>query len=477
MRNIPSAPTTTVPHGCGWDNLVRGKNGPRMLVITGAVALHAMSIYVVATILPLVVRDVGGLAFLSWTSILYVAGSLCGASAVPLLSSSRNALSVYRIAFGLFLTGSLICALAPSMGILLVGRLSQGLGGGMLPALAYATIRSSMPNSLHARGIALLGTVWGVAALAGPALGGFFAALNAWRWAFGIDVVIGTIFIVAAERTLRSEGQSATAPRPFPGLRLLLLVLAALCVGSGGAAARPAWALLGLLGAVACVLVMLRVDKASTPRMLPSGAYWPAEPLGAVSATMGLLILSSSPSTFIPYLLNAGHGITPIVGGYISATYALSWTFVSLFTASAGPTGARITIRLGPVFMLAGLVVLSWAVTAGQVPAVLLGQMLLGTGIGMGWAHLGALLLSVAPPDEHDIAGPFITTTQTLAAVFGSAVAGMVANLAGLADAATATNVAAMGHWLFGALAVLPLAACATAWRALASYPRTNIAS
>src|SRR5262249_24679486 len=65
-------------------------------------------------------------------------------------------------------------------------------------------------------------------------------------------------------------------------------------------------------------------------------------------------------------------------------------------------------------------------------------------------------------------AGPFITTTQTLAAVFGSAIAGMVANLAGLADAATAEAIAATGHWLFGALMVLPVAACATAWRALA---------
>jgi MFS family permease len=458
---------TTALHDQGWSALMRGRNGPRMLVITGGVALHAVSIYVVATILPLVVHDVGGLAFLAWTYTLYVAGSLCGASLVPLLLSRRNARFVYRLAFGLFLTGSLVCALAPGMGVLLLGRLSQGLGGGMLPALAYATIRSSMPGELHARAIAFLSTVWGIAALAGPAVGGLFAALDAWRWAFGIDVVIGVVFIAAAESTLRRDGRSAVPARPFPGLRLLLLVLAALSVGWGGATARAPQALLGLFGAVVCLIVMLRLDGASAPRMLPSGAYRPTRPLGAVSATMGLLFLSASPNTFIPYLLDAGHGIAPIVGGYVNATYALSWTFASLFTASAGRTGARISIGLGPVFMLAGMVLQSWAVTAGQVSAVLLGQVLLGAGIGMGWAHLGALLLAVAPPDEHDVAGPFITTTQTLAALFGSAIAGMVANLAGLADAATAAEVAATGHWLFGTLTVLPLAACATAWYAL----------
>lgn len=459
---------TTVSNDLGWSGLLRGRHGPKVLVITGGVALHAVSIYVVATILPLVVRDVGGVAFLAWTSTLYVAGSLCGAATVPLLLSWRDARFVYRMAFGLFLTGSLVCALAPGMGVLLLGRLLQGLGGGMLPALAYATIRSSMPGELHTRAIAFLGTVWGVAAVAGPALGGLFGSLNAWRWAFGVDVVIGAIFIAAAEGTLRRDARSVGPARLFPGIRLLLLVLAALWVGWGGAAARLPQALLGLLGAVACLLVMLRVDGVSASRMLPSGAYWPTQPLGAVSATMGLLFLSSSPSTFIPYLLNAGHGVAPIIGGYVIATYALSWSFVSLCTASAKRAGARTCIRLGPVVMLAGMVLQSWAVTAGEVPAVLLGQALLGSGIGMAWAHLGALLLAVAPPDEHDVAGPFITTTQTLAALFGSAIAGMVANLAGLPDAATAGDVAVTARWLFGALSVLPLVACATAWRALA---------
>jgi MFS family permease len=102
---------------------------------------------------------------------------------------------------------------------------------------------------------------------------------------------------------------------------------------------------------------------------------------------------------------------------------------------------------------------------------------LLGTGIGMGWAHLGALLLSATPPDEHDIAGPFIATTQTLAAVFGSAVAGMIANLAGLADAVTTGDVVTTRHWLFGILTVLPGAACATAWRIPTSHRSVCIVS
>ena len=98
---------------------------------------------------------------------------------------------------------------------------------------------------------------------------------------------------------------------------------------------------------------------------------------------------------------------------------------------------------------------------------MIIGQGLLGVGIGFVWAHLGAMMMSVAAPADREMAGPFITTTQTLTTVFGSALAGLVANLAGLP---TATTTADLGHttaWLFGTLAIVPLAACWAAWKML----------
>jgi hypothetical protein len=202
--------------------------------------------------------------------------------------------------------------------------------------------------------------------------------------------------------------------------------------------------------------------------MLPSGVFNPRKPLGAVSLTMGLLILASSPCIFIPYILLAGHNVASLIGGYVSAAYPLAWTLVSLLTASAGRAVARWTIGAGPLYMLAGLVLLAWAVPAGIVSVAIVGQILMGAGIGMGWAHLGALLMAVVPANERDVAGPLISTTQSLAAAFGSSLAGMVANLAGLADAMSPMDFATASEWLFGALTVVPLAGCLVAWRALA---------
>ncbi len=461
-----------------WRSLMRGGNAGRALVVTGGVALHAVSIYVVATIMPVIVGEIGGIAFFAWTSTLYIAGSLTGAAAVPLILSRAGPRAAFHLAFALFMIGSLICSLAPAMSVMLGGRLIQGLGGGMLPALAYATIRSIFPPALHAWAISILGSVWGIAALIGPSIGGVFAQFDAWRAAFWIDLALGLVFAAVAQRVVPHRlAHAPSTARPFPVLRLGLIFCAAIAVSMGGITGQVGPALLGLGGGIALVVAMLRLDARASTRLFLSGAFVPTTPSGAVSATMGLVILAMSPSIFAPYILSAGHGLAAITGGYVSALIALAWTASSLLTASARGRRARRAILAGPFAMAAGLALDAWALASGALGAIVVAQSLIGIGIGLGWAHLGALLMQVAPADERDIAGPFITTTQTLASAFGTAIAGMVANIAGLADATTPAGVAATAPWLFGVLLIFPAAACLTAWRTLVlTRPRDGAA-
>ena len=455
-----------------------GGNLLKALVITGGTGLHAVSIYVVVTIMPVVVGEIGGLNFFAWTTTLYVAGSLASSSAVPLLLSRAGPRHVYRLACLLFVIGSLTCSLASAMPVLLAGRLVQGLGGGMLPALGYGLIRTIFPPHLHARAIVLIGSVWGIAALAGPAIGGLFAQYASWRAAFWVDVLIGAAFVLLSGTVLPGEVTATGGRRPFPGVRLGLLVAAAMALSAGGATGRIGYSAAGIVVAVGLIVVMLRLDGRAMPRMLPGGAFDPRVPLGAVSATMGLLILTGAPTSFIPYILRTGSGVAPLVGGYVNATYALAWTVVSFVTASAVGGRARAMMVLGPALMTGGLGLSAITLPMGSLPLVFTGQAILGTGIGVCWAHLGALLMAVAPAADRDVAGPFITTTQTLATVFGSAVAGMVANVAGMADAATPAALGTTAAWLFGVSTLVPLAATFTAWRMLVlTRPHRRVAT
>ncbi|MFF0977370.1 MFS transporter, partial [Proteus mirabilis] len=117
-----------------WGMLLKGRNSLKSLALAGGVALHAINVYITITTLPSIVRDIGGLNLYAWNTTVFILASILSSaltSRLLILLAPRNS---YLFATLCFLAGSIICATAPSMPILLVGRFIQGAGGGMLLA-------------------------------------------------------------------------------------------------------------------------------------------------------------------------------------------------------------------------------------------------------------------------------------------------------------------------------------------------------
>ncbi len=182
-------------------------------MIAGGVAIHALSMRVVSTALPIVVTEIGGLRFFAWTTTVAVITAIWGAAFAASLVRFRGLRDAYRISLVLFAGGSVICASSPSMEVFLVGRLFQGLGGGFLTALAYATIRRVFRENQRTRAIVLMSGIFGAAAFTGPLVGGVLAGWGVWRWAFWIDVPFAVAVGLLAESTLskRAEPDSSGA--------------------------------------------------------------------------------------------------------------------------------------------------------------------------------------------------------------------------------------------------------------------------
>lgn len=463
----PLSPETPPPT---WLSLFVGRNGALSFVLGGGLAVHAVSVFVVATILPSVVGEIGGLAYYAWTSMLFVVGSISGSALAASLLERRGARVSYRIALALFIAGSLICAVAPAMWILLAGRLLQGFGGGMLPALGYASIRRLFPEPLWSRAISMFSGVWGIAALTGPFIGGVFASFDAWRWAFMIDVPIGLAFAVAAHYVL-PRGDERDAPAALPVAQLLLFGLAVAALASASVTGGGVLSAAGVAIAMGLLVALLRLDRRAARRLLPTGAFDPRCAMGAVSATMLLLAAATSATAFVPYFLQVGHGFSPMVGGYMAALQAMSWTVAALLTASATVPVARRIVAFGPAIMAVGVAAMAGALSTGSLAAVAIAQMLIGSGIGMGWAHMGALMMATALVAERDVASSFISTTQLMALAFGAALAGIIVNTAGFAEATSPAQVINAGCWLFAVFAVAPSGALVTSYLMLRKMP------
>jgi MFS family permease len=442
----------------GWRDLLAGVNAARSLVLAGGVGLHAVNIFLVTTILPSIVADLGGLAYYAWNTTLFVVASIVR-SAVSVHVLGRLAMrGSYLLALALFALGTLACATAPSMAALLAGRSLQGLGGGMLVALSYAMIRHLFPAALWPQAIALVSGMWGVAALTGPFVGGVFAQLGAWRVAFWVLLPLVGGLAVLIGRVLGQVAGGEPRGAAFPGFRLGLLAVAVLSVSAVSLAEDLQLNAVGLVVAAVLMAALGRLDGAATERLLPGTAFRPATPLGATYATMMLLVVGTTTIIFVPLLLQALHGLTPLAAGYLTVVEALGWTGAALATSAARHTGARQAIAAGPATMLAGLIGLSWSIPddGSSLVAIAMWLLLVGAGIGMGWAHLASRVLALAPEGKRDLAAASVSTVQLLATAFGSALAGMVVNLAGLSDPGSVGAVANAALWLFAVFAAAP---------------------
>src|SRR5262245_64238921 len=240
-----------------WAPQTRGLTAGLVLSIT-FVASEALA---VVTVMPLVAQDLGGLHLYGWVFSAFMLGRVVGIVVAGREADRRGPAIPFVGGLVLFGCGLAVAGLAPSMEVLVAGRVLQGLGAGAVPSVAYPPIGRSFPGPLQARMMAVLSTAWVVPGLAGPALAAEVAHVFGWRWVFlGLLPVVAVAGAIAVPALVRLGPPGAGQVREHQliygvavaaGATMILAGLT-LAAGSGAAAAGAAAAGAGLiLGGVA----------------------------------------------------------------------------------------------------------------------------------------------------------------------------------------------------------------------------------
>lgn len=477
-QSVPAPQPCARPANTGWAALLSGANGVRSLALAGGVILHAVNVYIATTILPSVVRDIGGIDYYAWNTTLFVAASILGSALSARLLARTGPRGAYISASLVFAAGALICGLAPSMPVMLLGRFIQGLGGGFLFALSYAMIRLVFDESLWPRAMALISGMWGVATLVGPAIGGIFAGLGVWRAAFWSLIPVAALFALLAATVLPGRSADRAPGSPLALAQLLFLTAAVLAVSAGSVSPELSHNILGLGAAVILTALLIRSERRARHRLLPDGAFRISTALGALYATMSLLAVAvTSGEIFVPLFLQVLHHQSALVAGYLAALMGAGWTLGSVACSGASGAGIRRAILAGPILGLVGMLML--AVLMGSpsrgdwlaVMPICLALVAIGLGVGLAWPHLLTRVFQAAPAGEQDLTSASITTVQLFATALGAALAGMVANLAGLTEPGGIAGTMSAAGWLFGVFALAPVIGVFTALRVIRLRP------
>ncbi len=439
---------------------LRSERGPVLLAVMLSTALVALDSTIVATAIPSIVRDLGGFSEFPW---LFSAYLLTQAAMVPVYGKladqfGRKPLMYYGIA--MFLLGSVLCAVAWSMPVLIAARALQGLGAGAVQPIGMTMIGDLYSLRERAKVQGYVASVWGISAVVGPTLGGVFSQLLSWRFIFWVNI---PLCLVAAWMLRRFPERVERGPVRVDYAGAVLLTLATSLVVLGLLEGGQSWPWSGwqttvVFGtAVVLLVAFVLVERVVAEPILPLWVFTSAPLMvtSAISLMVGGLILGLS--SYVPTLGQDVLGASAIVSGFALAALTLGWPVAAAVSGRLYlSVGFRATGLLGAALAVVGCLVLVLPDPAGSLWHVAAGCLLIG--FGMGWVAAPALVVAQSSVawGERGVATATTMFARSVGSAIGVAVFGAMVN-AVAGDRPTPALLATGVHRVFLGILVLAL--------------------
>ena len=364
---------------------------------------------VVATAMPTIVGQLGGLSIYSWVFSIYL---LASTTTVPIYGKLSDLLGrklVYAVSMVLFLAGSILCGQARTMEQLILFRGVQGLGAGGLLPLAFIIIGELFSLEQRARMQGLFSGVWGVSAVIGPLIGGFLVDQVSWQWVFYINLLPGILAAGLVWFAWKDSGRrTEKLSLDYAGAILVTLGTLSLLLGLEDLDRPLGWGL--LLTSVVMFTGLVWVERRAKEPILPLHLF--KDRLFTVTILHGILAgwAMFGSLNYVPLYVQAVLGTSATQAGINLTPMSLSWTLASIF-------GGRLLLRIGyRTLALAGMVML--VVGAFFMTTVGLNtsqaQVMIYTGlmgIGMGFSIPAFLIAVQSTVRKHEL-GAATSTVQ-----------------------------------------------------------------
>jgi MFS family permease len=388
-----------------------------------AVTFVAFEALAVATILPVVGRELGDLRLYGWVFSAFLLASLIGIVLAGTLADRMPLGRPMLAGLALFAVGLVIGGTAPDMLVLVAGRAVQGLGAGVVPAVAYVAISRCYAEQSRPRMFAVLSTAWVVPGLIGPGIAALVAAAVGWRWVFlGLLplVIAAGVLVVLALRHVPPPASPSTVAVPY--LAVLGVVVGA---GTGLASLSSGVAPVAAAGGIAgAVLLAVSMRRLTPPR------YLSAQPGLSVTILSRSLLTCCffAGDAYVPYaVVTVRHAPTTLAALALTAS-TLTWTAGSWVQARyIARWGPRRLVRPGECLIVLGLGAMCLMLLPSVPPALAVGAWALaGAGIGTAYSPLSVTTLDLAAAGEEGRATSALQLCDVLGQAIGTGVAGAI---------------------------------------------------
>ena len=404
------------------------RNRLKVIIIGVMLSLFLASVEgtIIATAMPTIVAQLGGLSIYSWVFAIYMLASTTTVPIYGKLSDIYGRKKVYTFAMVLFLIGSVLCGTANSMQQLIFFRAVQGLGaGGVLP-LALIIIGELFSVEQRARMQGLFSGVWGVSSVIGPIIGGFLVDQISWQWVFYINIIPGALAILlvglAWQEVPKTSGKKVQLD--IGGAVFLTLSVLFLLLGLNELGQPPSWWFLS--AAVGLFIGLYYVEKRAVDPILPLRLF--RERLFIIAILHGILAgwAMFGSLSYIPLFVQAVLGTSATVAGITLTPMSLAWTLASIY---GGHMVLKMSYRsvaiIGMVLLLIGSFFMITISTETSQLAIMIYTSLMGVGMGLSIPVFLISIQTAVETKELGIATSTVQFSRSLGGTIGVSVLGI----------------------------------------------------
>lgn len=389
---------------------------------------------VVGTAMPRIIGDLGGLDILAWVTTAYLLSSTAVVPIAGKLADLYGRRVIYVTGLFLFMLGSALCGTSQNMTDLIIYRGLQGIGGGIMMPMAMTIVGDIFPPDRRGRWQGVMGALFGLSSVIGPAIGGWIVDSSSWRWVFYINLPVGILAAACIYWGLQGEKPlKDRAIIDYAGAGTLVAGVVSLLLGlSLGGKDFPwdSWQIAGLLAmAFAFLLAFIKVEKSAREPLLSLDLFRNKVFMATniVGFLMGLGMFGAI--MFLPLFLQGVIGVSATESGNTMIPMMLAMMLTSILGGQlATKIGFRTQLSAGMAFMAAGFYLLStMTVNTGQLTAIYY-IIVLGIGMGLVMPTLTITLQSEFPPEQRGVVTSSSQFFRSIGGVFGVTLLGVVMN-------------------------------------------------